>query len=700
MAPTRARPSFSFATPRAASGSISALKSSTALTANFGSSFAMGDSGGVVNTHVQEYALPSNLHLDYKPTLAGSSVLAPDFRNGLTGRKVNNDTQLQTSAPSGTSPQNRMLPRPSTMAMRTSTILERHETSTLDLSAPHTHHRQTSITLSTMDLTPGNGNGARSSDVASFAFRTNRRGITTHRKRSSSMLGDSLDSHNDSFNNYGKQNSTFGLGSIAGFAPQESAAVKWTRELPTNTKHGDRVADVPEMDSNTSNLATSPTAAATGGGKQYFLLEAQHKHFDSQRSKPSFIPRPASRIEQYIERVEIVPLSLVPPAEKGTVFAIKESIEAVCVIDPFNVPYPSTQDPTSSSTTASNKLTPESKAPKLARPHTVPPGKSKPIDMTRFSKSAKPARVGGGHGSKLKAKKLEEILIDTKTGKKQGFGTAVEKRKTISDPMEALLSTHTNTSNNNKPPQKPSTAPSRIRTTETTTNGPCLPHLESRPITTYLKNRLRDPHAFNPTNIPTTTPNGTRQFQADSTISPYSQPLPITRYIPNSQKQPSKHAAKLRGLRAQHEFQIQEAYLGDTAIAPKWFMKHAQMVVEQKVQQGLMFGGCVQGLVPSFNTRKPSHVVFSTLGEGSLAGNQDQEHGETRKMLDDLLKRHRIKRMVDETLVDASSQENRLEDFIYSKNKPPSKKEEDKPIQFRARKSRYLEQLFVEAFSM
>ncbi|ORY39512.1 hypothetical protein BCR33DRAFT_788155 [Rhizoclosmatium globosum] len=129
------------------------------------------------------------------------------------------------------------------------------------------------------------------------------------------------------------------------------------------------------------------------------------------------------------------------------------------------------------------------------------------------------------------------------------------------------------------------------------TPGPILPNLEARPITSYLKNRIKDPIALN-----MEAHASIRQFNADNNISCYSQPLPITRYIPNSQKKPNKHVAKLRDLRAQHEFKIQED----------------EQVVGDRVERGLMFGGEVQGLNPSFSAIRPGHEVFGRLGRVHL----------------------------------------------------------------------------------
>ncbi|KAJ3014944.1 UNVERIFIED_CONTAM: hypothetical protein HDU68_012947, partial [Siphonaria sp. JEL0065] len=112
------------------------IKSSNALTANFGS---------------------TNLHLNYKSTISGSSVLSPDFRNGLTGRKVNDNLATSTSngTTASTSTQNRNLHRPSTL--RTGTILGRRESSLLELIGGEATERQVSLTLSTLYLTPGIG---------------------------------------------------------------------------------------------------------------------------------------------------------------------------------------------------------------------------------------------------------------------------------------------------------------------------------------------------------------------------------------------------------------------------------------------------------------------------------------------------------------------------------------------------------------
>ncbi|KAJ3070794.1 hypothetical protein HDU98_006207, partial [Podochytrium sp. JEL0797] len=86
-------------------GTVRAVKRSSMLSANFGSSFAAAEDGGAeVNVNVLNYQLPANLHLDFKPTLAGSSVLAPDFRNGLNGRKMER-FDLQAPRPS-------FIPRP------------------------------------------------------------------------------------------------------------------------------------------------------------------------------------------------------------------------------------------------------------------------------------------------------------------------------------------------------------------------------------------------------------------------------------------------------------------------------------------------------------------------------------------------------------------------------------------------------------
>ncbi|KAJ3014713.1 UNVERIFIED_CONTAM: hypothetical protein HDU68_000164, partial [Siphonaria sp. JEL0065] len=711
------------------------------------------------------------------------------------------DNQATSGTTASTSTQNRILHRPSTL--RTGTILERRESSLLDLHGSETTERQVSLTLSTLDLTPGNGTRSHV-PVASHKVNSRRGSLQFNNRHSMDSkaeetvipgLGIRVNSSDSSSefgsNHYG--NNSPGLGKlqddfsdtgVIGSMHQNSIVNEVsnrTRQLPKGRDGNDRrtetPADVPILDLASiaelekQEIEMPPLEGISNilaSGKQYIYLDNQHRRFDLQQPKPSYIPRPASKLQHYRGKVEIVPLSLVEDIETLTP-GLTAPIESIVqknapdstntdVISPKTdtIDAPTYQQNNSNeqrqSTTAARKST--------TRPQTVPLGKSKPADLTRFSTSAKPVKETGGKGSKVKTKKLHttDLVIDTKTGKKvtiltrQGFGTTVEKKKTFGDPMEALLSSHNNPASKL---QENSSSPNLQQRAETPF-GPSLPHLESRPITALLKKRLRDPQTYNPTNT-------TRQFQADSTISPYSQPLPITRYIPNSQKQPSKHAAKLRGLRAQHEFKIQEAYLGNTAIAPKWFMRHAEQVVEEKVQQGLMFGGNVQGLVPSFNTHRPSHVVFSTLGKvhwqeygrggsgggGELAdfapdtsGNAlaadenpvEEEHGETRRLLDGLLKRHRIKRVGDDdsqyrtatrrVQTPAKTQQQQQQSitqnigllnpnpkeektislgggFIYSKNK--ALKEDPKPpgsSQFRARRSRYIEQLFVEAFSM
>ncbi|KAJ3131436.1 hypothetical protein HK100_006368 [Physocladia obscura] len=222
-----------------------------------------------------------------------------------------------------------------------------------------------------------------------------------------------------------------------------------------------------------------------------------------------------------------------------------------------------------------------------------------------------------------------------------------DKSLVFTDPMTAILSTHIN----KLAKRRASTA-----IISQASNGPNLPSLESRPITTLLKNKLRDPAAL--------TPNAyaaIRQAQADATLSAYSQPLPITRYIEQAQKRPSQHAQKLRGLRAQRELTLQEAYLGNPA---KWFIsKHAQNVVKGGWEKSLVFGGAVQGLAPTFNTSRPSHEVYGRLGqvhwqENSIRNDDDfieesaiqirdgaSAAGETRQVLDEFLKRNRINRL-------------------------------------------------------
>ncbi|KAJ3194709.1 hypothetical protein HK101_002131 [Irineochytrium annulatum] len=135
--------------------------------------------------------------------------------------------------------------------------------------------------------------------------------------------------------------------------------------------------------------------------------------------------------------------------------------------------------------------------------------------------------------------------------------------------------------------------------------GPNLPSLESRPFTQHLKKHFQ---STNPTS------SEAPRRGPDDYFSQYSQPLPITRDSNPPQKLPTQRHLFLRELRSRREMMLQEAYLGQTGVNPRTFLRSMGPALERAV--GALVGGKgAQNLAPTFSATVPSHEVYGELGQ-------------------------------------------------------------------------------------
>ncbi|KAJ3407175.1 hypothetical protein HDU80_009436 [Chytriomyces hyalinus] len=630
-------------------------KASGSLTSNYGTSFAI-DVGetDTVGVTVRQSALPSNIHFSYKPSIASASVLGPESRNQLTGRKISDSL-----APS-------------------LTLHGHFSKSQASLMKSHTqlnmkpYIEKSNLRLSRVDTTGNIESSSRVSTVVSDSvdglLQSGGRNSSTTKRRSS-----------QTFMKRRNSNSFLDIKGDPGIPG-----------LAVNLINDDAVQKIPDWHARSPSDSTEAELCQDSGPKSYFetyrklpwkthketelpfikalhstVEELDHEHaenmdalnsqslkYDAQKPRPSFIPLPTAKMPQ--ERVEIIPLSLVESLQN--ILAAISNEPASADQDPAVIT--SSPDDLATEAVKTAVAPPKTTRKKAERPKTVPANTMRPAAGVRPFRSAKP-----GLGSKLLAQPKAEGRCSTNNTmrstvlNRSGFQTEVSRAHSlVMDPMGAVLSTHVNSAVRTLDPdrQRPNSASNKK--TLGSRPGPMLPVLESRPITQLLRTRTREVQTMD------------RQFRADQAISAASQPLPITRYVPCAQKKASEHARKLAGLRAQQESRLHAAYLGCTAVAPTTFMTHARAVVANKLESNLIFGGLVQGLAPTFNADLPSHRVYENLGKvhwqeydqqsrqadggfsnetAAVQGKEEAFSGETRRMLDDMLRRHGITRLGD-----------------------------------------------------
>ncbi|KAJ3224889.1 hypothetical protein HDU81_008271 [Chytriomyces hyalinus] len=628
-------------------------KASGSLTSNYGTSFAI-DVGetDTVGVTVRQSALPSNIHFSYKPSIASASVLGPESRNQLTGRKI-----ADSLAPSMTL--HGHLSKSQASLMKSHTQLNMKP-----------HMEKSNLRLSRVDTTGNIESSSRVSAVVSDSvdglLQSGGGSSSTTKRRSSQTLMKQ------------KNGSSF----------LDSKGNPGIPGLAVNLIDNEAVQKIPDWHARSPSDSTEAELCQDLGPKSYFetyrklpwktqketelpfiqalhstVEERDHEHtenmealnsqslkYDAQKPRPSFIPLPTAKMPQ--ERVEIIPLSLV--ASLQNILATISTEPAGTEQDPA-LPASSRHDSVNDAVKTAS-APPKTKRKKVERPKTVPANTLRPTTGVRPFRSAKP-----GLGSKLLAQPKNEARCSANNTmrstvlNRNGFQTEVSRAHSlVTDPMGAVLSTHTNKFGRDQ--QNPNSASNKKSPGPGAGLGPMLPMLECRPITQMLRTRTRDGQTMD------------RQFRADQAISASSQPLPITRYVPCAQKKASEHARKLAGLRAQQEARLHAAYLGCTAVAPTQFMVHARGVVANKLESNLIFGGLVQGLAPTFNADLPSHRVYENLGKvhwqeydqqsrpaeagfstepAAVQGKEEAFSGETRRMLDDMLRRHGITRLGD-----------------------------------------------------
>ncbi|KAJ3353466.1 hypothetical protein HDU83_006748 [Entophlyctis luteolus] len=581
---------------------VSTRKSSSSLTANYGSSFAAMDDCHV-DVHSQHYMLPSNIHLDHKPSIASSSVLAPETRNGLTGRRVTDGNTLTASSV--------MLPGGSSVTLKSSLLRNQSGKSTSKLSSLR------------VDL----DDGAKRLRDANFK---------SSRSLAGSFFlipGGEKTSQNDS---HRILQGLAGMESISGDLyglPNTADICSKTHSRPKLPRKTGKLGD-----EESTQLPTLNSLLQDSGERDFEVLEQQAKKdfelqnskFSDQNKRPSYIPRPVSNRNDPKElkyRIEIVPLSLVQ-TENDTVKQDKEG-------DPVDLQ--------SNEITAAKEQRKSASRSKLnAESAPGSPGKARKSGKRHMSTVGRQVTVLRRDGFGTEGSFSSRFPVAGVTNSNEHVLVQRGGKSAQSDVMEAFLSTHH--------PMSP-----KARTPHTRARhppGPNLPPLEPRPITALLKTRF-----YRDTSDECDKPAGTHPSDPDATLGSYAQPLPITRYVPLRQKQPSQRAAKLRKLRAQREADLHRAYLGNTAVCPSRFLRRTANVITGARENALVFGGAVQGLAPTFNGAAPSHQVYANLGRvhwqeysccddaraKNIAGGA--KNGSTRSMIDDLLRRNGIQRI-------------------------------------------------------